>query len=109
MQNFQANLTRLESADTQVLGISLDSPPANKEWAQKINVTFPLLSDWGGDVIKKYGIAKEYNLGGVKLIAARRVNYLIDKDGKVAEMQVDNDAVDPTKIVDACQRKKLKE
>jgi peroxiredoxin len=109
MQAFQANLQRLEAADTQVLGMSLDSPPANKEWAQKINVSFPLLSDWGGEVIKKYGIAKEYDMHGVKIIAARRVNYVIDKTGKVVEMQVDSDAVDPTKIVDVCERKKLKE
>ena len=109
MQNFQAKLQRLEAADTQVLGVSLDSPPANKAWAEKINVTFPLLSDWGGEVIRKYGIAKEYDLHGVKMIAARRVNYLIGKDGKVLEMSLDNEAIDPTKIVDACERHKLKQ
>jgi hypothetical protein len=32
--------------------------------------------------------------------------FLIDKEGKVVEEQVDNDAVDPTKIVDACQLKR---
>jgi peroxiredoxin len=109
MQNFQAQLKRLEAADTQVLGVSLDSPPANNAWAKQINVSFPLLSDWGGDVIHKYGIAKEYNLHGVKMIAARRVNYLIGKDGKVLEMSLDSEAIDPTKIVDACERHKLKE
>ena len=101
MQNFQANLTKLEAADTQVLGISMDSQPSNKAWAQQINITFPLLSDWGGDVTKEYGV---YN---PKYKAARRVNYLIDKDGKVIEMQLDSDAIDPTKVVDACQAKKL--
>ena len=109
MQNFQANLKRLEAADTQVLGVSLDSTFANKEWAKKIDVTFPLLSDWGGEVIQRYGIAKPYEMDKVKIIAARRVNYLIDKSGKVVEMQVDSEAVDPSKIVDICERKKLKE
>jgi peroxiredoxin Q/BCP len=101
MQNFQQNLAKLEAADTQVLGISMDSVPSNKAWAQQINVTFPLLSDWGGDVTKQYGV---YN---PKYKAARRVNYLIDKDGKVVEMQLDSEAIDPTHIVDACQTKKL--
>ena len=101
MQNFQQNLAKLEAADTQVLGISMDSQPSNKAWAQQINITFPLLSDWGGDVTKEYGV---YN---PKYKAARRVNYLIDKDGKVIEMQLDSDAIDPTKVVDACQAKKL--
>lgn len=101
MQNFQQNLAKLEAADTQVLGVSMDSPFSNKAWAQQINVTFPLLSDWGGDVTREYGV---YN---PKYKAARRVNYLIDKSGKVVEMQVDSDAIDPTKLVEACQARKL--
>jgi len=101
MQNFQNNLAKLEAADTQVLGVSMDSPFSNKAWAQQINVTFPLLSDWGGDVSKQYGV---YN---PKYKAARRVNYLIDKDGKVVEMQLDSDAIDPSKVVEACQARKL--
>jgi hypothetical protein len=36
------------------------------------------------------------------------VNFLIDKEGKIAEMQVDSDAVDPTKMVESCERRKLK-
>jgi peroxiredoxin len=101
MQNFQQNLAKLEAADTQVLGISMDSPFSNKAWAQQINVTFPLLSDWGGDVTKQYGL---YN---PKYKAARRVNYLIDKDGKVVQMQLDSEAIDPTKVVEACEARKL--
>ena len=101
MQNFQQDLAKLEAADTQVLGVSMDSSFSNKAWAQQINVTFPLLSDWGGDVTKQYGL---YN---PKYKAARRVNYVIDKEGKVVEMQLDSDAIDPTKVVEACQARKL--
>ena len=102
MQNFQSNLQRLEAADTQVLGISMDSPFSNNAWAEKIGVTFPLLSDWGGDITKKYGLYDE------KRKIGRRVNFLVDKEGKIAEIQVDSDAIDPSKVVDACERKKLK-
>ncbi len=101
MQAFQQNLTRLEAADTQVLGVSMDSSFSNKAWADQIGVTFPLLSDWGGDVTKEYGL---YN---PKYKAARRVDYVIDKDGKVVEMQLDNDAIDPSKVVVACEARKL--
>ena len=101
MQAFQQNLSKLEAADTQVLGVSMDSPFANKAFADQIGVTFPLLSDWGGKVTHEYGIYKdEYQ-------APRRVNFLIGKDGKILEEQLDRDAIDPSKIVDACQRKKL--
>ena len=102
MKNFQQNLQKLEAADTQVLGVSMDSPFANKAFADQIGVTFPLLSDWGGDTTRKYGIYLD------KYKAARRVNFLIGKDGKIMEQQIDDAAIDPTKIVDACQRPKLK-
>ena len=102
MQNFQENLKKLEAADTQVLGISMDSPFSNAAWAEKINVTFPLLSDWGGDTTKKYGLYDE------KRKIGRRVNFLIDKEGKIVEMQIDNDAVDPAALVTSCERRKLK-
>jgi peroxiredoxin len=103
LRNFQANLQRLEAAGTQVLGVSMDSPFSNRAFAQQIGVTFPLLSDWGGDVSRLYGV---YN---PQYKAARRVTYLIDKTGKVLEMQLDREAIDPTKIVEACERQRLKE
>jgi peroxiredoxin (alkyl hydroperoxide reductase subunit C) len=102
MKAFQQSLARLEAADTQVLGVSMDSPFANKAFADSIGVTFPLLSDWGGEVTRKFGIYHE----GYR--AARRVNFLIDKEGKVAEISLDKEAIDPAKIVDACERRKLK-
>ena len=101
MQAFQQNLSKLEAADTQVLGVSMDSSFSNKAWAQQIGVTFPLLSDWGGDVTKEYGL---YN---PKYKAARRATFVIGKDGKVADIKLDSEAVDPTKTIDACQARKL--
>jgi peroxiredoxin (alkyl hydroperoxide reductase subunit C) len=101
MKAFQQNLKKLEATDTQVLGVSMDSPFANKAFADQIGVTFPLLSDWGGDVTHQYGVYVD------KYKAARRVNFLVGKDGKILEEQLDREAIDPTKIVDACERKPI--
>ena len=102
MKAYQQNLQKLEAADTQVLGVSMDSTFSNAAFAEKIGVTFPLLSDWGGEVTKEYGIYDpQYK-------AARRVTFLIDKQGKIVEMQTDRDAVDPTAVVTSCERRKLK-
>jgi peroxiredoxin len=100
---FQASLAKLEGADTQVLGVSVDSPFANHAFAQQNGVTFPLLGDMDGKAIKAYGLEKDYVIGGVSIASARRATFLIDKEGKVVEEQIDNEAVDPTKIVDACE------
>ena len=102
MKSFQQNLKQLEAADTQVLGVSMDSPFANKAFADQIGVQFPLLSDWGGDTTRQYGVYVD------KYKAARRINFLIGKDGKILEEQIDSEAIDPTKIVAACERHKLK-
>jgi peroxiredoxin len=109
MKAFQANLQKLEAADTQVLGVSVDSPFSNHKFAEENGVTFPLLSDMSASTISEYGLEKDYDIGGAKIKSARRATFLIDKEGKVAEVSVDSEAVDPTKIIDACERKKLKE
>ena len=105
MQNLQAHLSELE-ADTQVVGVSMDSPFANKAFADQTGVKFPIASDWfnNGAVTKDiFGIYSD------KYKAGRRVNYLIGKDGKVLEIQDGNEAIDPTKIVDACKARRLKQ
>ncbi len=105
MKAFQANLAKLEGADTQVLGVSIDSPFSNHEFALQNGITFPLLGDMDGKAIKEYGLDKVYDIHGAKMTSARRATFLIDKEGKVVEEQVDKDAIDPTKIVDACELK----
>ncbi len=106
MKAFQASLAKLEGTDTQVLGVSVDSPFANHAFATQNGITFPLLGDMDAKAIKEYGLEKEYHIGGATMASARRATFLIDKEGKVVAEQVDNEAIDPTKIVDACQLKR---
>ena len=105
MKAFQASLAKMEGSDTQVLGVSVDSPFANHAFAQQNGITFPLLGDMDAKAIKAYGLEKQYHIGGATMASARRATFLIDKEGKVVSEQVDGEAVDPTKIVDACQFK----
>jgi|ERR1051326_338438 peroxiredoxin len=106
MKAFQANLAKLEGSDTQVLGVSVDSPFANHAFAQQNGITFPLLGDMSASAIKAYGLEKDYKIGGTSIVSARRATFLIDKNGKVIEEHADNEAVDPTKIIDACSLKR---
>jgi len=103
MKAFQASLARLEGTNTQVLGVSIDSPFANHAFAMENGITFPLLGDMDATAIKAYGLEKDVHIGGAAMKTARRATFLIDKEGKIIEEQVDSDAVDPTKIVDACE------
>ena len=99
---FNNRMFQLNAAHAQVYGISVDTFFTLKAFRDSQHLTFPLLSDWGGEATHKYGVyVDEYK-------AARRINFLIGKDGKILEEQVDKDAIDPKKIVDACERPKLK-
>src|SRR3954467_4093554 len=106
MRNFQANIQKLEAADTQVLGVSMDSPFANYAFAQQNSVTFPLLGDMSGEATRAYGLLNQMDVKGGEGDSPPRATFLINKEGKVEEVQVDREAVDPAKIVTICERKR---
>jgi peroxiredoxin len=76
--------------------MSVDSVPANREFAKQIEITFPLLSDFKRTVVKAYGVYNEEQGFG------NRATFLIDKDGIIQKIDEGNVAIDPTTIVDAC-------
>jgi len=106
MRNFQQNIDKLEAADTQVLGVSMDSPFAQYAFAQQNGISFPLLGDQSGAATKEYGLEQPMDIKGVHLESARRATFLIDKEGRISEIQVDREAIDPSHIVTICERKK---
>jgi len=96
MQAYQAGIAKFEATDTQVFGLSVDSVPANREFAKQIGVTFPLLSDFKRTVVKDYGIFnEEYGFGN-------RATFVIDKAGIIQHIDQGNTAIDPTSVVEAC-------
>jgi len=77
---FREDLSQLEGADAQVLGISVDSIWAHAAFAKQAGLKYPLLADFNprGDVAKKYGLYLED-----KGITAR-ATVIVDENGKVA-------------------------
>ena len=96
MKAYQADIAKFDSTDTQVFGVSVDSPYANREFAKQIGVTFPLLSDIKHSVVKDYGIFNED--GGY----GNRATFVIDKDWIIQHIDEGNVAIDPTAAEDTC-------
>ena len=96
MKAYQADLAKFEAMDTQVLGISMDSFAANKRFAQDIEVTFPLLSDWKRKVVKDYGLLNE------QTGYSARTTFVIDKEGIIKHIEEGRTAIDPTGAYQAC-------
>ena len=93
---FQDNMSKLNQSNTAVLGISVDSPWANAEFARKYNLEFSLLSDLDRDVVKAYD-ATFTGLGGFDgYMSANRVVIVIDGNGIVQHRWVaENPGVEP--------------
>ena len=93
---FQDNMSKLNQSNTAVLGISVDSPWANAEFARKYDLEFSLLSDLDRDVVKAYN-ATFTGLGGIEgYVSANRVVIVIDKNGIVQHRWVaENPGVEP--------------
>ena len=74
----------------------MDSFAANKRFAQDIEVTFPLLSDWKRSVTKDYGLLDE------KSGYSKRATFVIDKDGTIRHIEEGRTAIDPTGAYQVC-------
>ncbi len=66
-----------------MLGISADSPKAQKSFQQKYDLPFPLLADQEKKVCNLYGVIKEKTLYGKLFKGISRMSFLIGPDGKV--------------------------
>src|SRR5277367_5655611 len=97
MQAYQLGAQKFDANDTQVFGVSTDNTPSQKEFATKLSLSFPLLSDFiNRKVSKEYGV----------LIEDRgydsRVSFVIDKEGKIT--YIETGKLDINGTDDACSR-----
>ena len=80
---FKDDSVKLEGANAQVLGISVDSAWAHQAFAKQMGITYPLLADFHpkGEIAAKFGL---YN---AERGMTKRATVIIDKAGKVAFTQ----------------------
>ena len=62
-----------------VVGVSKDTVEAQEKFAQKNELTFPVLADSEGEVIRRYGVDLAFGI-------AKRKTFLIDSKGKIAKI-----------------------
>jgi peroxiredoxin Q/BCP len=74
------NYPAMEQANAVVLGVSPDSQQSHQAFKSKFSLPFPLLVDEGHKVAEAYGV-----WGGERNV---RSHFVIDPDGKLADVQV---------------------
>jgi peroxiredoxin (alkyl hydroperoxide reductase subunit C) len=96
MPAFDRRVKDFEAAQTQVLGISSDSPFSHENWAKSVGISnYPLLSDIHRTVSRAYGVYwPDWN-------ANVRATFVIDKHGVIrfAERYGRGELPDPDKML----------
>jgi peroxiredoxin len=80
MELLRDRSAEFEQAGVRPFGISRDSAWTHIAWAQTLDLSFPLLSDWNGDAIRAFGVPQEFR--GHEDVATRSA-FLVDPDGTV--------------------------
>lgn len=78
------SFSKFKENDIVIFGISVDSKVSIKEFIKDYNLNFPLLSDEKKEVSKAYGVLNTIGLDS-------RITFIIDKQGKIANILKDVD------------------
>ena len=69
-----------------MLGISADTPSAQKNFKEKYELPYTLLSDPEKQVAAEFEVLKEKNMYGNKVIGIARTTFLIGPDGTITHV-----------------------
>lgn len=78
-QEFSNLLNQFHKANTEIIGISIDSLDSHKKFASKYKLKISLISDNEKQLIEKLGIKRESG-------SAMRMTFIIDGQGKVRKI-----------------------
>ncbi|MDQ2808977.1 MAG: thioredoxin-dependent thiol peroxidase [Chloroflexota bacterium] len=81
-----------------VLGVSTDSAASHRQFKTKYDLPFTLLVDSDHAIAAAYGVWGEQSFLGKKYMGVTRSQFIIDEQGKLADVQV------PIKPTDSAKR-----
>ena len=69
-----------------MLGISPDPPKTQLKFKEKEQLPYTLLADDKKEIARKFGVLKEKNLYGRKVMGIARTTFLIGPEGKIVHV-----------------------
>ncbi|MCC5868639.1 MAG: peroxiredoxin [Gammaproteobacteria bacterium] len=84
-QDFAASHAKFKRAGAVVFGVSRDSLKSHENFRAKFDFPFDLISDADESLCQLFGVIKEKNMYGRKVMGVERSTFLIDGDGKLAQ------------------------
>ncbi len=83
---FRDQFAKLQRAGAVVLGISRDTPKAQKKFKEKYHLPYTLLADIDEVVCNQFGVLKEKNMYGKKVIGIERTTFLIGPEQAITKI-----------------------
>ena len=83
---FRDALADYDKAKVAVLGISPDPEKDVTKFSGKFHLNFPLLADADHAVAERYGTWQEKSMYGKKYMGVQRATFVIDAEGKIANV-----------------------
>lgn len=83
---FRDDLKAFVKKGAAVVGISPDKPAAQAKFKQKYELPFTLLADEEKASANAYGVWKEKNMYGKKVMGIERTTFVIGPDGKIEKI-----------------------
>ena len=83
---FRDDIKKFGKAGTAVVGISPDKPAAQAKFKTKYDLPFTLLADEEKAAANAFGVWKEKNMYGKKVMGIERSTFVIGADGKIEKI-----------------------
>jgi thioredoxin-dependent peroxiredoxin len=80
---FRDHFARLQKAGVVVLGISRDTVKAQKKFAEKYDLQYPLLADADQAIVNRFDLVKQKTMYGKPVTGVERTTFVIGPDQKL--------------------------
>jgi len=83
---FRDGIKAFAKKGVAVVGVSPDKPAAQAKFKQKYDLPFTLLADEEKTAAEAYGVWKEKNMYGKKVMGIARTTFVIGPDGRIEKI-----------------------
>jgi peroxiredoxin Q/BCP len=83
---FRDGIRQFAGKGAAVVGVSPDKPAAQAKFKQKYDLPYTLLADEEKAVAQAYGVYKEKNMYGKKVMGIERTTFIIGADGRIEKI-----------------------
>ncbi|HWF10802.1 MAG TPA: thioredoxin-dependent thiol peroxidase [Bryobacteraceae bacterium] len=82
---FRDSVKKFTKKGVTVIGVSPDTTKAQAKFKEKFDLNFTLLADADKDIANKYGVIKEKNMYGKKVMGVARTTFVIE-NGRIVKI-----------------------